>query len=59
YVTNKRKGWRKALLHVLPYNDYSGNYSATAMNIYFSMRPAMGHFNAKTVCFALTAAGKR
>lgn len=35
YVTNKRKGWRKALLHVLPFNDYSGNYSATAMNIYF------------------------
>lgn len=36
YVTNKRKGWRKALLHVLPFNDYSGNYSATAMNIYFA-----------------------
>ena len=35
-MTNKRKGWRKALLHVLPYNDYSGNYSATAMNIYFA-----------------------
>lgn len=35
YVTNKRKGWRKALLHILPYNDYSGNYSASAMNIYF------------------------
>lgn len=36
YVTNKRKGWRKALLHILPFNDYSGNYSATAMNIYFA-----------------------
>ena len=36
YITNKRKGWRKALLHVLPFNDYSGNYSATAMNIYFA-----------------------
>lgn len=36
YETNKRKGWRKALLHVLPFNDYSGNYSATNMNIYFA-----------------------
>ena len=34
YTTNKRKGWRKALLHILPFNDYSGNYSATAMNLY-------------------------
>ena len=36
YVANYRKGWRKALLHVLPFNDYSGNYSASAMNIYFA-----------------------
>lgn len=36
YVTNYRKGWRKALLHVLPFNDYSGKYSATNMNIYFA-----------------------
>lgn len=36
YVTNDRKGWKKALLHVLPFNDYSGNYSATNMNIYFA-----------------------
>lgn len=36
YVPNRRKGWRKALLHVLPFNDYSGNYSASAMNIYFA-----------------------
>ena len=36
YVSNHRKGWRKALLHVLPFNDYSGNYSASAMNIYFA-----------------------
>lgn len=35
YVTNKRKGWRKALLHVMPYNDYSGTYSSSAMNIFF------------------------
>lgn len=36
YVANHRKGWCKALLHVLPFNDYSGNYSATNMNIYFA-----------------------
>lgn len=34
YVTNKRKGWRKALLHILPFNDYSGKYSASSMNLY-------------------------
>lgn len=34
YVTNKRKGWRKALLYVKPFNNYSGNYSATSMNVY-------------------------
>ncbi|WP_069658993.1 DUF4973 domain-containing protein [Arcticibacter eurypsychrophilus] len=35
YVSNNRKGWRKALLYVKPFNDYSGSYSATSMNIYF------------------------
>jgi len=35
YTANYRKGWRKALLYVKPFNDYSGSYSATAMNVYF------------------------
>jgi len=35
YVANYRKGWRKALLYVKPFNDYSGSYSSTSMNIYF------------------------
>lgn len=35
YITNKRKGLRKALLKINLYNDYSGTYSATATNIYF------------------------
>ena len=35
YKANYRKGWRKALLHIKPFNDYSGSYSATAMNVYF------------------------
>lgn len=35
YVANNRKGWRKALLYLKPFNDYSGSYSATSMNIYF------------------------
>ncbi|WP_196939654.1 DUF4973 domain-containing protein [Sphingobacterium pedocola] len=34
YVSNYRKGWRKALLNVIPFNDYSGNYSSTSMNVY-------------------------
>ncbi|WP_026310047.1 DUF4973 domain-containing protein [Niabella aurantiaca] len=34
YISNYRKGWRKALLYVKPFNDYSGNYSSTAMNVY-------------------------
>lgn len=36
YVPNRRKGWCKALLHILPFNDYSGNYSASSMSIYFA-----------------------
>ena len=35
YVANYRKGWRKALLYIKPFNKYSGSYSATSMNIYF------------------------
>ncbi len=35
YVSNQRKGWRKALLYVKPFNDYSGNYSSTSMNVFF------------------------
>lgn len=35
YVANKRNGWRKALLNIVPFNDYSGQYSATGMNVYF------------------------
>ena len=35
YTANKRKGWRKALLRLNLFNDYSGQYQATAMNIYF------------------------
>lgn len=35
YTPNYRKGWRKALLRIKPFNNYSGNYSATSMNIYF------------------------
>lgn len=35
YKVNYRKGWRKALLYVKPFNNYSGSYSATSMNVYF------------------------
>lgn len=35
YQSNMRKNYRKALLRVLPFNDYSGSYSTTAMKTYF------------------------
>lgn len=33
YTVNGRKHFRKALLNVIPFNDYSGNYSATNATI--------------------------
>jgi len=35
YDSNMYKGRRKALLWIIPFNDYSGYYSSTGMNIYF------------------------
>jgi len=35
YVMNMYKGRRKALLWIMPFNDYSGTYSSTDMNIYY------------------------
>ena len=35
YAPNMRKHYRKALLRIFPFNDYSGTYSATAMKTYF------------------------
>lgn len=35
YSMNMHKGWRKALLRIFPFNDYSGNYSSTGVSIYF------------------------
>lgn len=35
YTMNMHKGWRKALLRIFPFNDYSGNYSSTGVSIYF------------------------
>mgnify|MGYP002584668204 FL=1 len=34
YNPNPIKNYRKALLRVMPYNDYSGSYAATNMKIY-------------------------
>ena len=36
YQANPRKNYRKALLRVMPFNDYSGSYSSTSMNVYIS-----------------------
>ncbi|MCH3991516.1 MAG: DUF4973 domain-containing protein [Prevotella sp.] len=35
YQAHPRKNYKKALLRVIPFNDYSGVYQTTAMNIYF------------------------
>ena len=35
YTLNTYKGRQKALLWVMPFNDYSGSYSATSMYVYF------------------------
>jgi len=34
YVANPRKNYRKALLRIMPFNDYSGIYSGTALKIF-------------------------
>lgn len=34
YVLNPRKNYRKALLRVMPFNDYSGTYSGTALKTF-------------------------
>ncbi len=34
YVANPRKNYRKALLRIMPFNDYSGTYSGTALKTY-------------------------
>lgn len=35
YKANDRKNYKKALLRILPFNNYSGEYSATAYKVYF------------------------
>lgn len=40
YLTNDFKGRKKALLHLKVFNDYSGLYSSTGMNIYFGNETA-------------------
>lgn len=39
YQSNIRKHYRKALLRVVPFNDYSGSYSTTNMKVYFYKQP--------------------
>ena len=33
YASNPRKNYRKAMLRVFPFNDYSGDYSATGLTV--------------------------
>lgn len=39
YVGNPRKHYKKALLRVIPFNDYSGTYGGTALKIQMVARP--------------------
>lgn len=48
YTSNYRKGWRKALLYIKPFNDYSGSYSSTAMNVYFDGEPGPAVMSTRT-----------
>ncbi|MDE1191037.1 MAG: DUF4973 domain-containing protein [Arachidicoccus sp.] len=34
YTPNPRRNYSKALLRIVPFNDYSGEYSATALKVY-------------------------
>ena len=34
YVSHPRKNYAKALLHVIPFNDYSGSYNSGLMEVY-------------------------
>ena len=42
YQSNLRKHYRKALLRVVPFNDYSGSYSTTTMQTYLYKTPTEG-----------------
>ncbi|MEG1586666.1 MAG: DUF4973 domain-containing protein [Bacteroidales bacterium] len=39
YLPNNRKHYRRAILNIIPFNDYSGTYSATNGYIYDRTRP--------------------
>lgn len=41
YRSHPRKNYNKALLRIFPFNDYSGDYSGTAMRIYSSDDPTL------------------
>ncbi len=45
YDKNPRKNFAKALLRVLPFNDYSGNYSTTTMQVF--IKKADGTYDIK------------
>jgi hypothetical protein len=49
YTLNRRLGWNKALLNINLFNDYSGSYSATVMNVY------LGNDNTPTAATTRTA----
>ena len=37
-MSHPRKNYAKALLRVIPFNDYSGSYSTTTMEVFFVIR---------------------
>lgn len=47
YESNKRKHYRKALLKIEPFNDYSGDYSAGSCQSYFADEAGNADFGAQ------------
>lgn len=49
YEANHRKHYRKALLNIIPYNDYSGRYGSTAGYVYNKALGGLEDSNPQTV----------
>lgn len=49
YKGNPRKDYRKAILRIMPFNDYSGSYSATAMDIFLESNDRAFHDEQRTL----------
>lgn len=55
YVSHPRKNFAKALLRIIPFNDYSGNYSTTTMQVF--IKNPDGSYDTKDAMVANTRTG--